>query len=499
VKYDRPVWQIMHACADAMPVVFRYEDVRTWFADHFPDVNEATIRAHLIGMTDGGRAKHVQFAQRSPVFRRIARGEYEAIPPAERGESPDVVVPSPSKVKMSGNGAHLEDRGAQGRRAPATKPPGNDRQSATPSDGERASEIAPDDEEPEPLVPDVVLLGSLGERVNVPAPAKEVFREVAFQLARIEAELGGGDWFVLSAEHGLVAPDEWMSPDSRTLDDLDTGYRVAWASWVVTRLESLVGPVDGTTVRVDAPDAIVGPLFTELQDAGALVTSGRAGGVTPALRPRAVPSEGDWTGHEAFDPAPVAVVEEPAPEGPTLAPVLDLGTRSPVAAHLLDPDHVVPASKAGVLPDVPGLYAWMVDPVGARELNRCLQLPVRAGLLFVGQVGGSRWHAATDPALTLVGHVDRVQLRGRSRASTFRMTLATVLRQRLSMTSLEDPRLTEWMLEHLSVSWWAEGEPGELHDLEQAVVRELAPPLNVDHDPASEYRTRLGQLRSALA
>ncbi len=28
MKYDWPVWQLMHACADAMPVVFRYGDVR---------------------------------------------------------------------------------------------------------------------------------------------------------------------------------------------------------------------------------------------------------------------------------------------------------------------------------------------------------------------------------------------------------------------------------------------------------------------------------------
>lgn len=488
MKYDRPVWQIMHACADAMPAVFRYEDVRSWFADQYPDVNEATIRAHLIGLTEGGRPKHVQFAQRSPVFRRVARGEYEPIPLAERGESPDVVVPSTSNVKMSGNGAHLEDRRDRERRAAAPRPGGSDRQPTTRADSERSSELTPDDEEPEPLVPDVILLGSVGERVNVPAPAKEVFREVAFQLARLDAETSGGDWFVLSAEHGLVAPNEWISPDSRTLDDMDTDYRVAWASWVVTRLQSLVGPVDGATVRVDAPDAIVGPLFTHLQDAGAVVTSGRIGGVTPVLRPRAVPAEGDWAADD--EPAP-----EPVPEP---APVVVIEPRSAVAAHLLDPDHVVAASKAAVLPESPGLYAWFVDPVGARELNRCLQLPVRAGLLFVGQVGGSRWHPQADPALTLVGHVDRVQLHGRSRDSTFRTTLATVLRRRLSMTSLEDPRLTDWMLEHLSVSWWAEGEPVQLRDIEQAVVRELEPPLNVDRDPASEYRTRLGQLRSAM-
>lgn len=91
MKYDRPVWKIMHQCADSMPETFRYEDVRDWFFTYYPKVNEATIRAHLIGLTEGGRAKHVQFAHRSPVFRRLTRGEYAAIPVAERAEDPNAL------------------------------------------------------------------------------------------------------------------------------------------------------------------------------------------------------------------------------------------------------------------------------------------------------------------------------------------------------------------------------------------------------------------------
>ncbi|MCW2824067.1 MAG: hypothetical protein JWQ91_984, partial [Aeromicrobium sp.] len=151
------------------------------------------------------------------------------------------------------------------------------------------------------------------------------------------------------------------------------------------------------------------------------------------------------------------------------------------------------------LPEVPGLYGWFVDPVGARELNRCLQLPVRAGLVFVGQVGGSSRHSICDPVLNLRDHVERVQLHGRARASTFRMTLATILRHHLRMTSLEDPLLTEWMLEHLSITWWTGVDPRELRELWERVVGELDPPLNVDHLPATAYRARLSQMRSEPA
>ncbi|MET0767618.1 MAG: DUF6884 domain-containing protein [Aeromicrobium sp.] len=492
-----------------MPEVFRYDDVRNWFAENYPDVNEATIRAHLIGLTEGGRAKHVQFAARSPIFRRVARGEYEPIPTAERGEDPNAPVVSPSKIKMSGNG-----------------------RPAPPVDGTTVTSVAVatgvDGETPH--VADVILLGSIGDRVNVPAPAKEVFREVPFQLSRLDAELSGSEWFILSAEHGLVAPNEWISPDSRTLADMEPDYRVVWASWVVARLESLVGSLDGLHIRVDAPNEFVGPLFADLQDAGAIVTSGNLSVTFPTGH---VIVRGDDSDDDtADDSGPVSTTAEPVAEAPGQpeplveasssddgdtavndrpleeapvedAPVDDVSvvhavSRSPVSIHLTDPRHIVRATDVRALPNSPGMYAWFVDAEGARVLNRCLKLPVREGLVFVGQVGGSSWHSLADPVLKVRDHVDRIQLHGRTRASTFRMTLATVLGEYLGMASLEDPKLTAWMTAHLSVSAWGSEHVGRLPELEQLVVSELRPPLNVDHLPATEYRARLNQMRRFL-
>ena len=541
VKYDRPVWQIMHECADAMPDVFRYDDVRGWFVENYPDVNEATIRAHLIGLTEGGRAKHVQFALRSPVFLRVARGEYSAIPTNERGEDPDAPLPSASGIKISG-GPSLSDEDGDDER-PAEWSSSHPSTSAGPA----ASTF--DDEPP---TPDVVLLGSIGDRVNVPAPAKEVYREVAFQLSRLDAELSGSEWFVLSAEHGLLAPNEWMSPDSRTLADMEPAYRVVWAAWVVARLQSMVGSLDGLIVRVDAPSAFVGPLFSVLQDTGAAVTSGGAGHEAAAFAERpedeAYEIEIDEP-HDAYlappmppprreaeprreakpapesesesepEPQPVRVQVEPVrvqvevepvrvevvepqavePERASLATVSDIGARTSIAQHLNDARNAVPAADYASLPDVPGLYAWHVDPIGARVLNRCLRLPVRAGVVFVGEIGGSTWHSLVDPVLNLRDHLDRVQLHGRTRASTFRMTLATVLGDHLGMTSLEDPLLTEWMLEHMSIATWGVDDGNGLRELARGVIGELDPPLNVDHLASTEYRARLQQMRGELA
>jgi hypothetical protein len=510
VKYDRPVWQIMHECADAMPPVFRYDDVRTWFADHYPEVNEATIRAHLIGLTEGGRAKHVQFAPRSPVFRRVARGEYEPIALSERGEDPHAAPSLPQQIKMSGNGHHL--------------PPSPPAPPESASDDQAVDEGAKgvDEEEvEEELTTDIILLGSVGDRVNVPAPAKEVFRDLAFQRGRLDAEVSGSEWFILSAEHGLIAPNEWISPDSRTLADMDPHYRVVWASWVVARLESLVGSVDGMVVRIDAPSAFTGPLFTDLQDAGAIVSSGPIVRATVEDEDADVFDDGPFrrTGRTRVIEAPtderlliqevaaepeveqveVAVVKEVETVSEELAPVIKIDAGTSVAAHLANPRNAVPASDAASLPMTPGVYGWLVDQSGARELNRCLKLPVSAGLVFVGQVGGSSWHTLVDPIVNLRDHVDRVQLHGRTRASTFRMTLATVLSEHLGMTSLEDRRLTDWMLTHLSISTWAVEDGDGLRELAQLLVGQLDPPLNVDHLPANEYRDRLQQMRGELA
>lgn len=519
MKYDRPVWQIMHECADAMPDVFRYDEVRGWFATHFPDVNEATIRAHLIGLTEGGRAKHVQFAPRSPIFRRVARGEYSPIPKVERGEDPDA-QPSTSKLKMSGNGHHpiaddvvvseALDVPAEADPQEAGPPPATDDTVAVDASAREVAGPAGSTFDDEVPPPDVILLGSVGDRVNVPAPAKEVYREVSFQLSRLDAELSGSEWFVLSAEHGLMAPNEWMSPDSRTLADMEPGHRSVWASWVVSRLQSMVGSLEGLIVRVDAPNAFVGPLFADLQDAGAAVVSG-------SIADEAVPevveveasqqpdqSRADLEQLVADAAARLAVheaieVEEPEAEQAELATVLDIGARATIVRQLKDARQAVSTDKVDTLPLSAGLYGWLVDPIGARILNRCLRLPVRSGLIFVGEVGGSSWHSLVDPVLNLRDHLDRVQLNGRTRASTFRMTLATVLGEYLGMTSLDDPRLTDWMHEHLSITTVAVDDGDDLVDLARTIIGELDPPLNVEHLGATEYRTRLQQMRGQLA
>ena len=82
-------------------------------------------------------------------------------------------------------------------------------------------------------------------KLSVPAAAKDLYSSARFRKARAYAERLGDPWFILSAEHGLVAPDEWLAPYERYLPDTPREYRRAWGEWVVVRLDLLLGDSRG--------------------------------------------------------------------------------------------------------------------------------------------------------------------------------------------------------------------------------------------------------------
>ncbi len=46
----------------------------------------------------------------------------------------------------------------------------------------------------------------------MPSPAKDLYVSALFDKERAYAERTGIPWFILSAQHGLVAPDEVLEP-----------------------------------------------------------------------------------------------------------------------------------------------------------------------------------------------------------------------------------------------------------------------------------------------
>ena len=154
----------------------------------------------------------------------------------------------------------------------------------------------------------------------------------------------------------------------------------------------------------------------------------------------------------------------------------------------------------------PGLYAWWVDESGAAELSAGLGFDVPAGRVYVGQTGGTKWPSGAMRLSSLHSRISKAHLGRRMRASTWRRTLAAILRERLDLRVQEprklspecEQRLTRWMADHLSIAIHPTIKRFSLLDLEAKVLRDLDPPLNLDEVPLTPARDRLRKLRSVI-
>jgi hypothetical protein len=156
--------------------------------------------------------------------------------------------------------------------------------------------------------------------------------------------------------------------------------------------------------------------------------------------------------------------------------------------------------------DVPGLYSWWADDAGRDELGDGLggELPA---LIYAGQAGATTNRSRTRRPATLRSRILTNHIRGNIRGSTFRLTIAAVLRAPLRLDVLgprrlspeSNRRLSEWIGDHLSVVAWPFHDRDALAELEHQVLTTLDPPLNLDGMPPSPVRARLSALRSEIA
>lgn len=150
-----------------------------------------------------------------------------------------------------------------------------------------------------------------------------------------------------------------------------------------------------------------------------------------------------------------------------------------------------------------GLYAWLVDHTGAAELSEGLQHALASGLIYAAQTGATLWPSGTRRKSTLAGRIGRNHLGGRVARSTFRHTLTAALRgpcglecvDPKALTPASEEKLSRWMREHLSFAIYPTDDRDGLAALEEQVVAELDPPLNIEHCSDTPLRRRLSELR----
>jgi hypothetical protein len=83
----------------------------------------------------------------------------------------------------------------------------------------------------------VCLVSCVGMKQVNPVVAKDLYRSVWFIKARSYVEGIGPDWFILSAKHGLVRPDDLIAPYEETLNTMGVSARRDWAFLVETQMD----------------------------------------------------------------------------------------------------------------------------------------------------------------------------------------------------------------------------------------------------------------------
>ena len=78
----------------------------------------------------------------------------------------------------------------------------------------------------------VCLVACTSRKGDQPATAEFVYRSPLFSAARSYAERRADHWFILSAKHGLLSPDDVIAPYNESLLNQSAAQRQAWAAGV---------------------------------------------------------------------------------------------------------------------------------------------------------------------------------------------------------------------------------------------------------------------------
>ena len=101
----------------------------------------------------------------------------------------------------------------------------------------------------------LILVGCVGQKRPVSSPAKDMYISPLWEKRRAYAEATGMPWAILSAEYGLVMPDQVIEPYDRSLRDETPAYRREWSEWTARAVVDLCRQLDVSTVEAHAGSA----------------------------------------------------------------------------------------------------------------------------------------------------------------------------------------------------------------------------------------------------
>ncbi len=83
----------------------------------------------------------------------------------------------------------------------------------------------------------IFLISCASRKKTTPAAARDLYVSELFRRARVYVEATGCRWFILSAKHGLVDPDEVIAPYEETLNTMRVAERRRWAEKVQLQMD----------------------------------------------------------------------------------------------------------------------------------------------------------------------------------------------------------------------------------------------------------------------
>jgi hypothetical protein len=112
----------------------------------------------------------------------------------------------------------------------------------------------------------IVLVGCSATKLDVPAPAKDLYEGPIFKMVRRLVEHPSAKrptaWGILSAKHGLLAPDGVIEPYDLSASSFDYSERQDWCDAVVRDVVATWGA--RTVYRVYAGSAYLGAAWATL-------------------------------------------------------------------------------------------------------------------------------------------------------------------------------------------------------------------------------------------
>jgi len=86
------------------------------------------------------------------------------------------------------------------------------------------------------------LVGCVKAKSHHPRPAKDLYISTLFRGRRSFVEYSCDEWWILSAEHGLVHPDQVLAPYDTALKGAGRAKCRTWSSLVLSSIDSEIRP-----------------------------------------------------------------------------------------------------------------------------------------------------------------------------------------------------------------------------------------------------------------